>query len=345
MFMVMLQVDNRTPFRPGLFLFPDPNGVETIYLALKATFALVKGQVQVAEQQTPIGKTDEFWGPPGKSSIRYAGEAHLCKPATDVVVVGAAYAPNGRPAPYFGVSISVGRLKKVLHVFGDRTWTSAVLAMVPSSPVPAVSIPLVWERSYGGQHDVGNGVVVSEPRNPVGCGFKGKRSAREMAGLPVPNLEDPRHPIQELGTCPGPSGVGFVAPSWQPRAALAGTYDDAWQRTRAPFLPTDFDPRFLQEAPADQIYPGRIQGGEPVELLNLSPAGPQRFRLPHCEFETTVLLGGETVRPRLELETLLLEPDQDHFSMVWRGAVPCGKRALRTRLAVFELKTVAGVVS
>nr|MBK7069177.1 DUF2169 domain-containing protein [Deltaproteobacteria bacterium] len=26
------------------------------------------------------------------------------------------------------------------------------------------------------------------------------------------------------------------------------TYDDAWDRSRAPFLPTDFDPRFQQAA-------------------------------------------------------------------------------------------------
>jgi hypothetical protein len=204
---------------------------------------------------------------------------------------------------------------------------------------------LLWERAYGGQQDLGGGKLLNEPRNPIGCGFRGKRAAREMIGSPVPNLEDPRHPIRNLGDKPPPAGMGFVAAGWQPRLSLAGTYDELWQSTRAPFLPKDFNPRFLQEAPDEQIYPGRLQGGEPVELINLAPTGPQRFSLPKCEIEAKVYFGRGILTPRLELEMLLLEPDRDRFCMHWRGAVPCGKRALQTHLAVLELKQATGLVS
>jgi hypothetical protein len=339
----MLQVENQTPFVPGMFLFPDAAGVDTLYVVLKATFALGPRGPAVAEKQLPLVPADVYWGEPGKSSVRYAGEAHLSKPASDVVVVGAAHAPGGKPAPSFGVSFAVGRLRKVVHVHGERVWVGGPAGMSPSPPVPAASVPLLWERAFGGQEELGGGTVLSEPSNPVGTGFRGKRAARELDGTPLPNLEHPAHPLRSPSDRPPPCGVGFVAPSWQPRAAHAGTYDEAWQKRRAPYLPADFDPRFLQAAPADQIYPGFLQGGEPVELLNLSPAGPLKFALPVCEPAVEVEVAGAEVRPRLAIETLLLEPDQGRFSLLWRGAVPCDKKALQISKASFELGRLAGV--
>lgn len=341
----MLQVENRTPFVPAIFVFPDPQGIDTLYVAVKATFAIGDGKPRVAEKQGPIVPADEHWGEPGKSSVKYAGEAHLLKPATDVVVVGAGHAPGGRPAPYFGVSLSVGRLKKVLHVYGDRVWKSGVLGVAPSSPAPAASVPLVWERAYGGREELGAGKFACESRNPVGCGFLEKRRARDLAGAPVPNLEHPAHPLKEPGDRAPPAGIGFIAPSWQPRVAFAGTYDEAWQKSRAPYLPKDFDARFFQAAPPDQIYPGFLKGGEPVELLNLSPAGVQRFALPSCELEAEARVDGAVHRPPLSIETLLLEPDLGRFSLFWRGAVPCDKRVLKIEKVAFHLKSMTGVVA
>lgn len=339
----MLQVENQTPFAPALFVFPDAAGVDTLYVVLKATFALTARGVAVAEEQRKVVPADEYWGEPGKSSVRYAGEAHLTKPATDVVLVGAGFAPGGKPAPYFGVSLSVGRLKKVVHVFGDRTWRSGMGGVTPSDPAPAVTVPLVWERAYGGSEDAGGGKLLCEPRNPVGCGFRGSRSARELAGTPVPNLEHPAHYLRSAGDSPPPAGFGFLAPSWQPRAAFAGTYDADWQKNRAPYLPPDFDPRFFLAAPPDQVYPGFLRGGEPVELINASPAGVQRFAVPACELEVEVQIGATAERPVMRIETLLLEPDQGRFSLLWRGAVPCDKRALEISRVACRLKRLEGV--
>lgn len=338
-------MENRTPFVPAMFVFPDTRGVDTLYVAVKATFTIAAGGLRVAEQQVPLAPADVHWGEPDASSLRYASEAHLSKPATDVAVVGAAHAPFGRPAPYFGVSISVGRLAKVVHVYGDRVWKAGTFRTVPSDPEPTASVPLVWERAFGGQVDLGDGKVTFEPRNPVGCGYLGKRRARDLDGTPVPNLEDPGQPLRSAGDRPPPAGLGFIAPTWQPRVAFAGTYDEAWQRSRAPYLPEDFDPRFFQAAPPDQIYPGYLKGGEPVELVNLSPAGRLRFALPVCELDAEVDVEGAAQRPPLAIETLLLEPDQERFSLLWRGAVPCDKRVLKVRKVVFAVRSLAGVTA
>ncbi len=341
----MLQVKNETPFVPGVFVFPDPAGLDTLYVTVKATFEIGSREVRVAGTQAPIVAADEHWGELGESSLKYAGEAHPCKPATDVVLVGAAHAPQGRPVPYFGISFSVGKLKKVVHVHGDRTWKAGVLGSTPSNPIPTAHVSLLFERAYGGRHDLGDGRFLAEMRNPVGVGFRGKRSASEMNGTPVPNLVDSRQPISSLSDRSPPAGVGHVAPAWHPRAGFAGTYDEAWRRKRAPYLPADFDPRFFQTAPPDQIYPGHLQGGEPVELINASPVGVQRFALPVCRLEAAVRIAGRVERPAMRIETLLIEADHGRFSLLWRGAVPCDKQALKIEeiaLTVNSLQGVAG---
>jgi len=54
---------------------------------------------------------------------------------------------------------------------------------------------------------------------------------------------------------------------------------DAWQKTRAPFWPDDFDYRHFQAAPPDQQIP-YLQGGKEVIMINLSPQGRVQFYLP-----------------------------------------------------------------
>ena len=48
-----------------------------------------------------------------------------------------------------------------------------------------------------------------------------------MQGLPVPNLEDPAAPLQQIGQTPAPACFAPIAPSWLPRRSYAGTYDEA----------------------------------------------------------------------------------------------------------------------
>jgi hypothetical protein len=340
----MLQVRNETPFAPALVLFPDPRtGIDTIYLTVKATFT-IGPNVQVAEEQVAIVPGDLYTGKPGESGLRYAGEAHPCKPASDILLLGHAHAPEGRPAPRIGLALGVGRLRKLAHAYGERVWKAGAVGASPSTPIPVEKVPLLWERAYGGRHDLGDGRFLAEMRNPVGVGFRGKRSLGEMNGTSVPNLEDPRHPVSSLADPGIPWGLGPLAPSWLPRTGFAGTYDVAWQKKRAPYFPADFDPRFFQSAPADQIYPGFLQGGEPVELLNVSPEGLQRFALPTCRFQSAVWIASRVEQVPLQLETLILEPDRGRFSLLFRGSTPCDKKVLQVQQARVALQSLQGVV-
>jgi hypothetical protein len=342
-----VRVRSLLPFQHGTFVLPDPAGADTLVLCVKGTFAVERGNLRVATEQAPLVLADEYHGEPGASSLRYASDVSLPKPATDVAIVGSAFAPKGQPERRFACSAAVGKLRKVAHVLGDRVWKKGVFGVSATAPEPALEVPLVFERAFGGSRKLDDGTVVAEPRNPVGCGLKARRSRAELAGLPVPNLLAANEPLDQPADAGTPVGFGFVAPSWEPRRSRAGTYDAAWEEERAPFLPADFDPRYFQAAAEGLVYPGRFQGGEAVELVNLAPPPHTalRFRLPCCAFDVKVKLGREVLRPRLELDTIVIEPHLFRLGLVWRAAVPCHDRFHEIegiQLAVAQLEGAEG---
>ncbi len=319
----MLQLANKTPFQVTMNLFPDTDGVDTVFVVIKATFTLGPSLV-VAPEQQPFHAADVFWGEPGASSLRYSADFHLAKPATDVALVGSAHAPGGRPADEVDTALVVGEMRKVVRVVGDRQYTGRAVGSATTAKQPFTRMPLVWERAYGGTHviDAEKGKIKAVEENPVGQGFRARQRRQEISGQLAPNLADSKD--EETPAC-----YGFVAPSWQPRVAFAGTYDDAWQKSRAPFLPQDFDPRFFNAAHPDLIASGYLTGGEQVVLLNLSPHGRLQCTLPRCTFDVTIRVDGSDETPTPNLETVLLEPDDERLTMLWRAGVPCDKKALK----------------
>src|SRR5262245_21222552 len=98
--------------------------------------------------------------------------------------------------------------------------------------------------------------------------------------MALPILEDPRALIKTPRDTPAPTGFGFLGRAWQPRLAFAGTWDERWRQDRCPLLPLDFDERYHNGAPADQIATPHLAGGEPVAVTGASPRGELRFDLP-----------------------------------------------------------------
>ena len=237
----MLQLNNRTPFAAKLALFPNQQGIDTLHIFVKATFN-IGGQWTLTDEQKPPTGADEYWSDdPATSSIKYASDLHIGKPTTDVIMVGHAWAPQDTQVSQLDVALSVGHVRKYIRVFGDRQWDNGYI----SSPLPFNAMPLVYEKAFGGIHNMDAKTVAGEVRNPIGCGFAGKRKVKEMNGLSLPNLEDPKQLLQRIGDVVNPAGFGFLSPNWQPRLSFAGTYDEQWQTKQAPYLPGDFDLRFF----------------------------------------------------------------------------------------------------
>lgn len=337
----MLQFANQTGFAGTVFASPDPDGVDTLFTVVKATFDLADG-VRPSEQQVPVVMADEFHGDPAASSIRVPADIALVKPATDVVLLGHAYAPGGRPTWYMDVSLMAGPLFRAIRVFGDRVWESSGTGYAPSSPQPFQSMPLVWELAFGGT-DAGRHGPAGLAANPVGRGFHAADGATPVPGRPLPNLEDPADPITSWKQTPAPAGFGPVAAHWEPRRAFAGTYDEAWQQKRAPFLPADFDPRFFQIAPPGSCLPaGYFLGGEVIDVRGATPDGVLRFALPAVGVQITYSVAGSAeVRPA-HLDTVIIEPDAGRIVLVWRAALQCDKKLLKVDTVLAELQAVHG---
>ena len=323
----MLQLLNKTPFAPAICLFPNKDGIDTLFIVVRATFEI--GEVlRIAKNQLPPQQQDEYWGEPAKSSVKYVSDYHIGKPSTDVCLVGHAWAPAGQAVTDLYVYLLVAEQQKALRVFGNRLWQNGQI----SAPEPFQTMPLVYEYAFGGTHELkseaGETNILLEERNPVGRGFRGERNAQELEGFPLPNIEDPENLIQTPDDTPPPAGFGFLAPTWLPRREYAGTYDEQWQKTRAPYLPDDFKPRYFNSAHPSLVFDRYLQGGEPIKLRNASINGEMDFHIPACKFSNRVRVANRTEEPPLNLETVLIEPDDNRLSLVWRAALPCDKETL-----------------
>lgn len=322
----MHQLINKTPFTADMSIFQDEQGVDTLYLMVKASFK-IGHKWQLADKQRSLCIKDDYWGEPDDSSIKFASDYHIGKPATDIIVIGNAYSQNDKKVRQLDVNARVGAVEKTIRVFGDRVWQNGQMTL----PEPFQIMPLVYERAFGGSYIKDEEIISTEARNPLGCGFAGKRKAIEMNQVNLPNLEDPENLIRSPKDTPEPTCFAFVSPSWQNRQKYAGTYDDAWQLSRAPYLPLDFDRRFFNMAHPDLIYPGYLQGGESVTLTNMHREGDIAFNLPEVCPLAEVNIKAHAINLPFSMETLILQPEIMELSMVWRAALPCDKAALKIK--------------
>lgn len=322
------------PFQAKLMLLADADGVDTVFTVIKGTFTIGE-RFGVAEEQVPIALADQHWDDPATSSIRMPSDVSLTKPGTDVMLVGSAWAPEGRPVWEMDVSLAVGPVAKTVRVFGDRVWDDGPAGAAITRIAPFVRMPLVWERAFGGS-DITDAGPAAEPRNPVGTGFRASGGRKAMAGAPVPNVEDPWALITGPGDAPAPAGMAAIAPAWLPRRAFAGTYDDQWQQSRAPYLPEDFDLRFFQVAAPGMVSSRPLVGGEPVRLRGFTPGGSLDFYLPVLTVRATYHVDRATEQRPAVLDTVVVAPDEHRLVMLWRASLPCDKKVLKVREVTVE---------
>lgn len=315
-------VENTTPFAFESLFLADEEGRPLLVPVVKGTYTIHTHEgLAVAAKQEPIKPAGEFWGDPDTSSYKYEPETAFIKPATDVVLIGHAY-PARDSNREVDVTLKIGPLTKVVHVVGDRKWVKALLGAKMTEAKPFERMPLVWERAYGGwdRSHPDPAKHTFEPRNPVGVGIMQKNGDLEK-GIPLPNLEDPRKPLRGYGDAPPPAGFGFTGPSWQPRAALAGTYDDAWMKQRMPLLPRNFDRRFFNAAAPGLVAAGYLQGNEAVSVANATRDGWLAFQLPglpppRC---LVALVGRPDQELQTKLDTVIINTDEKLLILIWRA--------------------------
>ncbi|MDQ1829720.1 DUF2169 family type VI secretion system accessory protein [Massilia scottii] len=318
---------NHTSMAAGYTTIHNQAGSECLVVVVKATYRLPYGgeAVELMQEQLAVTLADTATGEPGLSAPEYECDYCLEKPRVDILLLGSAYAPKGIPAREVPVGLRVGTMTKAFKVYGKRYWKAHLLGAVVgmTKPEPFTKQTISYDIAYGGT-ETGpkrERKRLAYARNPVGCGYNPHTSFAD--GLPVAQTESPTDPVTSPAGSYAPMAFGPLGRNWAQRARYAGTYDAHWQDNVFPFLPEDFDARFFQSAPEDQQLP-EIVGGELVILANLThpaltPSGRLQFHLPDLNMNIT-LTPKEGVAEQIaaRADTLLIEPDNQRFTIVWR---------------------------
>jgi len=324
-----MELLNATKMVAGYTLGMEPSGRESLVVAVKGTFVIPAdgGVPDLAEEQAPLVMADEFTGEPGLSATLYETDFAPHKPRCDVLLNGSAYAPGGKPTKRVTVGLAVGSMRKALDVVGDRVWDKGLVSISPTPPQPFVRTPISYDRAFGGTD-----VAEDDPdkrdaylKNPVGVGYYPLSKGKALVGKRLPNTQEVGKAVDATKGNYRPMSLGPVGRNFESRIALAGTYDDDWLDKVFPFLPADFDPLYHQAAPPDQQI-DHPRGGEEVLLINLTPQGRTRFRLPatgmSVEFTNTSY---ERTDMDAILDTIIIEPDLGRLMLVWRASIPLKK--------------------
>ncbi|MEZ4302286.1 MAG: DUF2169 domain-containing protein, partial [Polyangiaceae bacterium] len=266
------------------------NGLLHLVAIVKATFAFAHhGAMGIAPAERMYTREVHRMNNPTRSIIATSDLVPRL-PGADVVLVGQAHAPGGS-ATNAMARLAVGRgdtvlLDKSIHVVGDRKGAEIK---------PFRSIPLVYEKTYGGP---------GYRENPLGTGV--------LSGDPPPNLLDPRG---------GEGAIGFapISRSWPARSALVAPEVRAGLDGAFAEIPPGFDYRYFHAAPADQRL-AHLIGDEWVVLENLHAThGALHLVLPGAQAMVRVL-GREGARVfSLRADTLRIDTDAERCTLVWRN--------------------------
>ena len=319
-------VANHSPFTVHAVPLDDRFGRDVLVVIAKLAYEFDAVGATLATVPAEIRRADVPTAPAPWSSLRFPTDIVDEKPGTDVLVLGTAHRHAGGFATHRDVSVRIaaaGRpVQKTLRVHGRRVWHRTARGLVPGPSAPLEATPIVYELAWGGVDDGDPAHPVVEWRNPAGSGACVHDSL--LVGAPAPQIEDRDAPLGSGE--PQPAGFGPIAPTWQPRAGFAGTYDPAWRSERAPLRPLDFDPRHNCAASPGLWSERPLVGDEAADLVGLRPEGRFGFRLPRLEPGFVAMLGGECVRFPTHLDTWLIDADARRVELSWRVRIPIPRR-------------------
>jgi len=259
------------------------------------------------------------------------------KPRGEVVVVGEAAAPGGRPVTQMAVEFAVGQVRKRMTVIGDRYWQLSRDGAVFTRPEPFVQMPLSWDRAFGGpEHSA----------NPFGTGHAALAALRAGQPVRLPNLEDAADLILQADQDPVPVGCAPLDVMSSIRQRHAGTYGDDYLKRHFPGHAPDFDWAFYNTAPMDQRATGFFQGNEAIRIVGMHPDHETiRSRLPGMRVRAFLNVEKDGARALSEVdmrcETVVLFPGQLKGVVIYRGGCGIadidGKDVIDTMLAYERL--------
>ena len=292
------------PFRAGSLVWQPRPGTWSLAVVIRAGFELAPGESRpVALPKTPADERSKL--------LEHALTLAPCKRWPEVVVVGSAHAPEGKPVTSLVARLAVGSLDKRVQVVGDRCITNQGALL---GPAPFTRMPLSWERAAGGPGT----------SNPAGVTMGPGARPDPLGRVTLPNLVPPGASIATRHDVLPPVGFAPLDAASPMRVArlhrhAAAWSTDAWNERP---LPDDFDFAYFDVAPPDQAL-AELSGTERIVLENLHPH--------HAQLSTTLAVvapqalssldGGPEDVP-LQIDTLVIDADLGLAQLVWRGQVP-----------------------
>lgn len=330
----------------------SPAGGHILSVLLKRTYDIVPdGRCVRAKADTKIIAGDRHFGDPQNTTVQYEADFVPYKLATDVVVAGHAYAPEGKASEQFTAAIAVGEHRKEILVLGDRQcrYRDGTDPLF-TEPKPIQRVPLRYEYAYGGVD------VFSDPnvqtiygRNHMGRGFVIANTKQTIDKLALPNFEDPKDRLAPERLCighfmhwerqPMPAGFGWFSKYWKPRASYAGVMpaDRAFEREMRKAYRTlvpkdqlelydqtelpDMDFRFFNGASPGLALP-YLRGDERVVTTHLTPRGQMAFELPGDAPTIGLDIGEGMKSTPARLQTVMIRLDEHQVDLVWRSGFP-----------------------
>jgi len=332
----------------------DGQNLPVFSLLLKRTYDIqTGGRLSRAASISRFRNIDEYYdsGDPDWATVKFEADLVAFKPAVDLVVVGKAYAPNGRPVQTMDISVEVAGRKKIIRLFGDRKcrWNPGQPPFF-TDPADFQAMEVRYERAFGGTDKSSDPLIpFTYPRNHMGCGLVLKNVRERVEGLALPNLEDPEDLLTperiilddpyRWNSLPLPQGLGWVQRSWYPRSSFAGIMppfldpDEVMREELLGLVPArqvalarqfrlpSFDARFNNGASPGLLFP-HLTGGEKISLQGLTLSGRLDFVLPgeQPKLMLDIGIGENELEP--VLQTVCIRPEDMQVDLVWRGAHP-----------------------
>ena len=195
-----MELLNATPLAAAYNQGLDAEGRESLVVIAKGSFDLpLDGrEARLLDEQQALLMVDEFYGEPGLSAPRRECEFVPFKPFCDVLVLGSAQAPGGRPVQQLTAGIRVGRVSKALTVHGPRQWEPGLLGAGAGVAQPFQRQDISYASAFGGSHASPDNPDFMDcyMANPAGCGwFPRSADTAEIVGTPMPATEKLGEPV------------------------------------------------------------------------------------------------------------------------------------------------------
>ncbi|MBW3698163.1 DUF2169 domain-containing protein [Vibrio sp. T187] len=303
----------------------DENGNEVWVVTGKRTWKL-EVTAWVEQEESLIHDDPVYAGEPGISAMKEDHEFAYFKQNTDVLIYGKARSYSKKPVVYHECRLLLdGHIDKTISVHGERVWIEHGGSLTMSRPTEFIEKEIDYSNAIGG-----------DIRNRIGCGIAS--SNKELLEQNVPSVFYPKEDWSPTGAKLRTAGFGPVPPFFESRLTFAGTFDEHWEETRRPMLPTDFDKRFYQSAPVDQQCKGYLLGGERMVMSGFCHDDTILFRIPSEQYVAIAKFQDETYQSDMSIYTVFVDSEQKTVSVSYTAAFPCqGREHL---LIATEIKAV-----